>query len=46
MPAAEFLYKTTGYYAPVHERSLLWNDLDAGVSWSMHIAAIVTDDSG
>jgi len=24
--AAEFLYKTTDYYAPEHERSLLWND--------------------
>ena len=24
--SAEFLYKTTDYYAPEHERSLLWND--------------------
>ena len=46
MSTAEFLYKTTGYYAPVHERSLLWNDLDVGVSWPMHMPAIVTDDSG
>ena len=23
---AEFLYKTTDYYAPEHERTLLWND--------------------
>ena len=30
---AEFLYKTTDYYAPAHERSLLWNDLDVGVAW-------------
>jgi len=36
MSTAEFLHKTTGYHAPVHERSLLWNDLDAGVSWPMH----------
>ena len=24
--SAEFLYKTTDYYAPEHERTLLWND--------------------
>ena len=30
---AEFLYKTTDYYAPAHERSLLWNDPDVGVTW-------------
>ena len=30
---AEFLYKTTDYYAPAHERSLLWNDPDVGVAW-------------
>ena len=30
---AEFLYKTTDYYAPAHERSLLWNDLAVGVAW-------------
>jgi dTDP-4-dehydrorhamnose 3,5-epimerase len=31
--SAEFLYKTTDYYAPAHERSLLWNDPDVGVAW-------------
>jgi dTDP-4-dehydrorhamnose 3,5-epimerase len=30
---AEFLYKTTDYYAPAHERSILWNDPDLGISW-------------
>ena len=30
---AEFLYKTTGYYAPEHERSLLWNDPALGIAW-------------
>ena len=33
MSTAEFLHKTTGYHAPVHERSLLWNDLALGVAW-------------
>lgn len=31
--AAEFLYKTTDYYAPEHERSLLWNDAALGIDW-------------
>jgi dTDP-4-dehydrorhamnose 3,5-epimerase len=30
---AEFLYKTTDYYAPAHERSLLWNDPALGIDW-------------
>ena len=30
---AEFLYKTTDYWAPQHERTLLWNDPDIGVVW-------------
>jgi dTDP-4-dehydrorhamnose 3,5-epimerase len=30
---AEFLYKTTDYYAPEHERSLLWNDPQVGIDW-------------
>jgi dTDP-4-dehydrorhamnose 3,5-epimerase len=31
--SAEFLYKTTDYYAPAHERSLLWNDPELGIQW-------------
>jgi len=30
---AEFLYKTTDYYAPAHERSLLWNDPTVAIVW-------------
>ena len=30
---ADFLYKTTDYYAPEHERCLLWNDPGVGVHW-------------
>jgi len=30
---ADFLYKTTDYWAPEHERTLLWNDPDIGVVW-------------
>ncbi|MBW0146839.1 dTDP-4-dehydrorhamnose 3,5-epimerase [Marinobacter arenosus] len=30
---AEFLYKTTNYYAPDSERAIIWNDPDIGVVW-------------
>jgi len=30
---AEFLYKTTDYYAPQHERSLKWDDPALGIDW-------------
>ena len=33
--SAEFLYKTTNYYSPVHERSLLWNDPALGIDWPL-----------
>ena len=31
--SADFLYKTTDYYAPQHERSIAWNDPSIGISW-------------
>ena len=31
--SAEFLYKTTDYWYPEHERSLLWCDPSVGVQW-------------
>ncbi len=30
---AHFLYKTTDYYAPEHERSLFWNDPNVAIEW-------------
>jgi dTDP-4-dehydrorhamnose 3,5-epimerase len=33
--SAEFLYKTTDYYAPQYERSLLWNDPVLGIEWPL-----------
>ena len=30
---ADFLYKTTDYYAPAHERCLMWNDPEVGIAW-------------
>jgi len=32
---AEFLYKATDYYAPEHERSLLWSDPRVAVDWPL-----------
>ena len=32
---AEFLYKTTDYYAPQHEKSVLWNDAEIGIQWPL-----------
>lgn len=31
--AAEFLYKTTDYYSPAFERSILWKDTDLSIEW-------------
>jgi dTDP-4-dehydrorhamnose 3,5-epimerase len=31
--SAEFLYKTTDYYAPQYERSIAWNDPDLAIDW-------------
>lgn len=34
--SADFLYKTTDYWHPEFERSLLWNDPTVGVQWPLH----------
>ncbi len=39
---AEFLYKTTDYYAPAHERSILWNDADINIQWSLSTAPVLS----
>ncbi len=33
--SADFLYKTTAYYSPSHERSIAWNDSAIGVAWPL-----------
>jgi dTDP-4-dehydrorhamnose 3,5-epimerase len=33
--SADFLYKTTDYWYPEHERSVLWNDPDLAITWPL-----------
>lgn len=45
---AEFVYKTTDYYSPEHERCLAWNDPTVGVEWPVTNPPLVSakDDCG
>lgn len=36
--SAEFLYKTTDYYAPEHDRCILWNDPSLAIDWPLEQA--------
>jgi dTDP-4-dehydrorhamnose 3,5-epimerase len=38
---ADVLYKTTDYYAPEHERTLLWNDPALGIKWPLAGAPVL-----
>ncbi len=40
---AEFLYKTTDYWFPEHERTLLWNDRDVAIAWPLEGAPLLAD---
>jgi dTDP-4-dehydrorhamnose 3,5-epimerase len=35
---AEFLYKTTDYYAPAFERAIIWNDQTIAIDWPIKVA--------
>ncbi len=39
---AEFLYKTTDFYAPEHERCIIWNDPQIGIDWPLADAPILS----
>ena len=39
---ADVLYKTTDYYAPAHERCLIWNDPQVGVAWPSRQAPVLS----
>ena len=40
--SADFLYKTTDYYGPEHERCLLWSDPVIGIEWPLSENGIST----
>lgn len=40
--SAEFMYKTTDYYAPEHERAVRWDDAEIGISWPLQGAPLLS----
>ena len=40
---AEVQYKTTDFYAPEHERTLLWNDPALGIKWPLAGEPVLSD---
>jgi dTDP-4-dehydrorhamnose 3,5-epimerase len=40
--SADFLYKTTDYYAPEHERCVAWNDPDIAIAWPPGITPVLS----
>lgn len=39
---AEFLYKTTDYWAPAHERCIAWNDPHLNIAWPLQGAPLLS----
>jgi dTDP-4-dehydrorhamnose 3,5-epimerase len=42
-PDTEVIYKVSEYYAPHHEKGLLWNDTDLAIEWPWVTDAILSD---
>ncbi len=40
---AEFLYKTTNYWAPEHERCIFWDDTDIAIIWQIKDQPILSN---
>ena len=43
-PDTEVIYKVTNYYAPDHDRGLLWNDPALGIDWPLNGDAAILSD--
>lgn len=43
-PDVEVLYKVTNYYAPEHDRGILWNDPELGIAWPVGAAQALLSD--
>ncbi|EBH9040662.1 TPA: dTDP-4-dehydrorhamnose 3,5-epimerase [Salmonella enterica] len=41
--SADFLYKTSNYYSPVHERGIVWNDPTININWPINIDKILSE---
>ena len=41
--SADVLYKTTEYYAPQHERAILWNDPELAIAWPLQTAPLLSE---
>jgi dTDP-4-dehydrorhamnose 3,5-epimerase len=42
---ADFLYKTTDYWHPAHERTLLWNDPALAIAWPLAAPTLAAKDA-
>lgn len=42
---AVFLYKATDYYAPAHERTIVWNDPSLGITWPVSSPIVNAKDA-
>jgi dTDP-4-dehydrorhamnose 3,5-epimerase len=40
--SADFLYKTSDYYAPEHERNVAWNDPVIGIDWPAEVTPVLS----
>jgi dTDP-4-dehydrorhamnose 3,5-epimerase len=41
--SADVAYKVTDFYAPQHERTLLWNDADLAITWPLRGEPVLSD---
>ncbi len=39
---AEFIYKTTDYWAPEHERTIIWNDPNLAINWKNDVEPVIS----
>lgn len=44
--SAEFLYKTTNFYSPEHDRAILWNDKDLNINWPEMEDVLISEKDG
>ncbi len=44
--SADFLYKTTDYYMPEHERCILWNDPAIQIQWPVDVSPMLSSKDG